>query len=161
MSSKRIAVLGAVAVGAMALVGGGYAAAPSNGSSTTLITSPAAKTTSQTYSGAKTSQLGTAGAQALAASYSASCSVQQISPRKIRITVTGTAGTPTGSATFSMPAIKNGKGNNAARTQTVQLNSSGVADVSYGTAFVGRLVNVSYSGDSNYQSCSGATTVPA
>ena len=40
MSFKRIAIVGAVAVGAMALVGGGYAAAQDNGPSTTLITTP-------------------------------------------------------------------------------------------------------------------------
>ena len=161
MSFKRIAVVGAVAVGAMALVGGGYAAAKDNGPSTTLITTFAAGTQSQAYGGATNSQLSPAGVQALSASYPSSCSVQQISPRKIRITVTGTAGTPTGTATFSMPAVGNGKGNNAARTQTVKLNKAGFAEVSYGIAFVGRTVNVSYSGDSNYQGCSGATTVPA
>ena len=160
MSFKRIAVLSTVAVGALALVGGGYAAAQSGGSTTTLITSPAAGTPSQAYRGATTSELSQQGLAAIALAYGQECSVAGDGSRRVKITVTGNQGLATGTAKFFMPASGSGS-SGTAQTDTVN-NFSGSHVVTYDSNRKGRAVTVTYTpaSGSPYASCEGETTVP-
>ena len=151
MSFKRIAAIGAGAVGALALVGGGYAAAQSNGPSTTLITNSAAGTTSQAYGGATTSQLSQPGIQMIATGYANGCPAE-VSGTTITVTVTGTQGTPTGSVTF------NGHGN----SRNVGLNGNGEAITTYPNGAKGNTISYNYVGTGTYSgsTCSGSIQIP-
>jgi hypothetical protein len=148
MSFKRIAVLAAVAIGATALVGGGYAAAQDHGPGTTLITSPKVGTPSQAYRGATTTRLSSAGVQALAGSYSASCSATT-SGTTITVTVSGTEGTPTGIVSF--------RGHQGPRTSSL---SGGMASFTYNRGVAGKTITFSYGGDDTSPGCSGSIAFP-
>ena len=155
MSFKRIAVLCTVALGAVALVGGGYAAAQSKGSSTTLITSPAAGTPSQAYGGASTSQLSPAGVQLLADSYNANCS-STVNGSAVTVTVTAAgapgAPAPTGNVTFTRQPHR----------QRSQAIGRWVRDARFRVlSQVARPVDTRYPGDgNNYGDCGGSVGVP-
>ena len=153
MSIKRIALISAVAVTAMALVGGGYAAAQNTGESTTLITTPGPETTSQAYRGATTSELTEQQAAQAAAAYPAGCgsaATTNAAGTKITVTVTGSPA-PTGSVTLS------GYGT----PQTVPL-VGGQASYTYSNSgVVGETIDWNYPGNGTYGSCSGSIDMKA
>ena len=144
MSIKRIALISAVAVTAMALVGGGYAAAQNTGESTTLITTPGPETTSQAYRGATTSELSQPGVQALAGAYSAGCSATT-SGTTIDVTVTGSPGTPQGTVTLT--------GYDGTKTKTL---SGGQTSHTYPAGVAGQTITFTYGGGGGYPGCSGS-----
>ena len=146
MSIKRIALISAVAVTAMALVGGGFAAAQNKGESTTLITTPGPETTSQAYRGATTSELSQPGVDQLAAAYAADCNADPgTSGTTFTLTVTGSP-TRTGQVTFS------GYGD-----PVVTSLSGGQASHTYPPAAAGKTISYEYEGDgaSSGYGCSG------
>ena len=151
MSFKRIAVLCTAALGAVALVGGGYAAAQTGDSPTTLISSPSSSSTEQPYNSGTASTLNRTGVALLAASYQAGCGTVSANNTTVTVTITGAgAGTPTGSVTFGGHA---GSGTNPAT-----LNSEGKASYTYNATVAGQTITFDYGGDPNYFGCSGTYT---
>ena len=148
MSFKRVAVLGAVAVSALALAGGGYAAAQTGESPTTLISSPSSSSTEQPYKSGTASTLNRGGVTLLSASYQAGCGTVSANNTTVTVTITGAgAGTPTGSVTFG--------GHPGTGTNPATLNSAGKASYTYNATVAGQTITFDYSGDENYFGCSG------
>lgn len=153
MSLKRIAVLCTVALGAVALAGGGYTAAQSHGSSTTLISSPAAGTPGQAYGGASTSQLSQAALANIANAYQApGCSANSTATTAGTTITVKVLGTPTPTGTVTLTGYDGTK---------IKSLTNGTASHTYPAGVVGQTINYSYGGNGTYSGCSGSADMKA
>ena len=146
MSFKRIALVGAVAVSAMALVGGGYAAARGGDERTTLITTTDNDSWVDPYLSAQGAGGPAGGVTPLShgAEEGVSTCIKSIGPpqsKKVTITVTSTVPEPTGTVKFT--GVPN----------AVPLKSNGTAEHTYATAAEATAAKGTYSGDHNHAGC--------